>query len=353
MDKMRVGIIGCGGIFRALHAPYYQEPTRRADIVAIADINESSAKEQANRFEADAYTDYRELLERKDIDAVDVCVHPRPHLEITRTAAEAGKHILMEKPMCCNVAEGDEMVKAADDAGVLLMVAYMMRFDPGYMKLKSLLEDGTLGTLQMAYSNQVGYFSPERHPWLFVKEESGGMLVEQAIHHLDLWLWLYGPATSVYGYTTHVPLGGTYPSADQAVENNAVLTVHFKNGGVGMMMKSWAAQIGHSGNGLVTSNGSASIERPGLRWKTHDMKSVEEYTAPIPDDGTYRNIPDAQRNQRYWGIAAKGASIDHWLQCIAGEAEPTTHGQMGRDGIELAEATYLSSQSGVPISLPL
>ena len=182
MDKFKVGIIGCGGIFRSLHAPYYQEPTRRADIVAIADINETSANEQADQFGADAYTDYRALLDRQDIDAVDVCVHPRPHLEITRAAAAAGKHILMEKPMCCSVEEGEAMISAAEEAGVLLMVAYMMRFDPGHKKLKSLLDDGTLGTLQMAYSNQVGWFSPERHPWLFVKAESGGMLVEQAIH---------------------------------------------------------------------------------------------------------------------------------------------------------------------------
>ena len=353
MDKIRVGIIGCGGIFRGLHAPYYQEPTRRADIVAIADVNEESANEQADRFGADAYTDYRALLDRQDIDAVDVCAHPRPHLEITRAAAAAGKHILMEKPMCCNVAEGEEMIAAAENAGVLLMVAYMMRFDPGYMKLKSLLDDGTLGTLQMAYSNQVGWFSPERHPWLFVKAESGGMLVEQAIHNLDLWLWLYGPASTVYGFTSHVPLGGTYPPAENAVENNAVLTVHFKNGGVGMMIKSWAAEIGNSGNGLVASRGSATLIRHGLRWKTHDMAEAEEFTAPVPDDSTYRNVPDAQREQRYWGMAAKGTSIDHWLQCIAGEAEPTTHGRIGRDGIELAEATYRSSQIGAPISLPL
>ena len=353
MDKIRVGIIGCGGIFRNLHSPYYQEPTRRAEIVAIADINEVSANEQAEKFGADAYTDYRQLLDRDDIDAVDVCVHPRPHLEITLAAADAGKHILMEKPMCCNVSEGDEMVAAAENADVLLMVAYMMRFDPGYMKLKSLLDDGTLGTLQMAYCNQIGYFSPERHPWLFIKQESGGMLVEQAIHNLDIWLWLYGPAATVYGYTTHVPLGGTYPKPEDAVENNAVLTVHFKNSGVGMMIKSWAAQVGHSGSGLVTSHGSATLGRNGLRWKTHDMGAAEEYAAPIPDDDTYRTLPNEQRKQRYWSVAAKGASIDHWLQCIVGEAEPTTHGRIGRDGIELAEATYLSSEKGQPISLPL
>ena len=73
------------------------------------------------------------------------------------------------------------------------------------------------------------------------------MLVEQAIHNLDIWLWLYGPASTVYGFTSHVPLGGTYPPAAEAVENNAVLTVHFKNGGVGMMIKSWASEIGNSG----------------------------------------------------------------------------------------------------------
>ena len=64
-------------------------------------------------------------------------------------------------------------------------------------------------------------------------------------------------------------------------------------------------------------------------------------------------MSEEQRNQRYWGVAAKGASIDHWLKCIVGEEEPTTHGQIGTDGIELAEATYLSSQTGKLINLPL
>ena len=354
MDRIKVGIIGCGRIFRRNHAPYYEEPTGRAEIVAVADLNEASATEQAERFNANAYTDYRHLLDRQDIDAVDVACHPAPHRNIALAAAGARKHILMEKPMCLNVAEADEMIEAAEDTGVLLQVAYTMRFDPGYMKLKQLLDHGTLGTLQMAYSNQIGYLRPRKSlAWLPIREESGGMLVEQAIHNLDIWLWLYGPASTVYGYTSHVPLDDAYPEPDKAVENNAVLTIHFKKGGVGAMIKSWVAEVGNSGDGMVGSKGSAIMLRQGLRWKTHSMVEAQEYVADVPNDETYRTLPPDQRQQRYWDAATKGASIDHWLKCIAGEETPTTGGRIGREGIELTEAVYRSSAIGAPISLPL
>jgi len=351
MDQLRVGVIGSGGIFRALHVPYY-EMTKRAKIVAVADIKEESAKAVAEKFGADAYTDYRQLLDRKDIDAVDVCVHPRPHRDIAVYAAQSGKHILMEKPMCRNVAEADEMISAADKAGVMFQVAYMLPFNPNFIKLKELLSDGTLGNVAMAYCNQVGWFSPG-HPWLFVKKESGGMLVEQAIHNFDVWLWLYGPVASVYANTSHVPLGGTYPEKSKAVENNAVLIINFKSGGVGMFIKSWAAEIGHGGEGVVCTNGSVSFSEGGLRWKTHDMKEAESFNASVPDDDTYRTLSPEARERGYWSYASKGASIEHWLKCIAGEEKPTTSGRVGRAGIEIAEAAYLSSEKGSPVTLPI
>ena len=192
---INIGVIGCGGIFRHQHAPYY-EVSKRARIAAVADIKEDVAQQQAERFDADAYTDWKQILDRTDIDAVDICAHPRPHRDIAVAAAQAGKHILVEKPMCRNIAEADEMNKAADEANVNLQVAYIMRFDPNYMKLKELLDNGILGEPHMAYCNQVGWFNPSHHPWLFIKEESGGMLVEQAIHNLDAWLWLYGNVSS-------------------------------------------------------------------------------------------------------------------------------------------------------------
>ncbi len=351
MDAIRVGAVGCGGIFRNLHTPYY-EMTERARIVAACDVVPERAEETAARFSATACTDYRELLERDDIDAIDLATHPRPHCEIAVAAAQAGKHVFVEKPMCRTVAEADLMLEAAATANVALQVAYMMPFNPAYAKLRELLRNGTLGDMHLAYCHQVGWFKPA-HPWLFVREESGGMLVEQAIHNLDIWLWLYGAVDSVYAQTSHVPLGGTYPNAKAAVENNAVLTARFRNGGTGMLIKSWAAELGTGADGVVCANGSATVSQGLLTWKTHDMTEPAEFRPTVPDDDTYRSVAEQARKRRYWAYAAKGASIEHWLKCIAGEETPTTSGQVGRAGIEIAEAAYRSADNGVPVQLPL
>ncbi|MGQ9514842.1 MAG: Gfo/Idh/MocA family protein [Thermoproteota archaeon] len=342
---IRVGVIGSGGIFRELHLPYYQM-TKRAKIVAVADINEESAKEMCLKCGADRwFSDYREILKLKDIDAVDVCTHPAPHRDIAVAAARSGKHVLVEKPMCRTVKEADEMIAAAERAKVVLQVAYMIRFHPTYMRLKRLLEDGKFGKLHMAYSCQVGWFPPS-HPWLFVRKESGGMLVEQAIHTLDEWLWLYGPVDKVYAKVSHVPLGGTYPQPNRAVENNAIMIVHFKSGGTGMLIKSWAAEVGHHGEGLIGSKGSATIDNDRLKWKIHGIGEVESFVPDVPEDETYRTIDPRARKENYWSYASKGASIEHWLKCIEGEEEPTTSGRVGRAGIEIAEAAYRSSKMG-------
>lgn len=350
MDRIRVGVIGSGGIYRSLHVPYF-EMTDRATIVAVADVNEESARQEAARFGAEAYTDYRKLLERDDVDAVDVCTHPAPHRDITIAAVQAKKHVLLEKPMCRTVAEADAMIAAAKQHGVLVQVAYMMRFHPTFEKLKSLLDAGTLGDLHLAYCCQVGWFSP-RHPWLFIREQSGGMLVEQAIHVFDLWLYLYGPVKSVYAQTSHVPLGGTYPEPGKAVENVAAVAMEFGRGGTGVLMKSWAARLGHSGQGVVCSKGSATIGE-GLEWQTHGAETAESFVPPVPDDSTYRTDSVKNRDSRYWSYASKGRGIEHWLKCIAGEEQPTTGADVGRAGIEIGEAAYRSAETGQPVSLPL
>lgn len=346
---INVGVVGTGGIFRELHLPHYLT-TKRARVVAVADVNERSAKEAAQACGAKYFTtDFRELLSLRDVEAVDICTPPSSHKEIAVAAAELGKHVLVEKPMCRTLKEVDEMIAAADRAGVVLQVAYMLRFHPTYMVLKRLLDEGSLGEVHLAYSCQVGWF-PTNHPWLFSRAQSGGMLVEQAIHTLDEWLWLYGPVDTVYAQVSHIPLGGTYPPPPEAVENNASVIVRFARGGTGVLIKSWAAEVPHIGEGVVCSNGSASVNRERLTWKLHAGEATT-YVPDVPDDDTYRAVDPESRRRNYWSYASKGASIEHWLKCIEGEEEPETSGRVGRAGVELAEAAYRSSDSGQPVRL--
>jgi len=349
---VKVGVIGCGGIFRGAHLPFLEWRRDRVQVTAVADLKRANARQVAERLGAKVCRDWKELLKRKDVDAVIIATHPRPHCQIALAAARAGKHILLEKPMCRTVAEADRMIAAARKAGVMLQVAYIMRFRPSYQKLKELLDDGTLGKPHLVYCNQVGWFPP-RHPWLFIRAESGGMLVEQAIHVLDEWLWLYGPVKSVYAQTSHVPIGGTYPEKRRAVENNATVVVRFRSGATGMLCKSWAAEVRHGGEGVVCERGSAQLGGGGLTWKTHDMPEPATFRDEVPDDDSYPQVRGEERQRRYWGFATKGASIAHWLDCIEGKARPTTSGEVGRAGIEIAEAAYRSARTGQPVTLPL
>jgi len=351
MEPIRIGVIGCGGIFRGAHVPYLQWRTDRCRVTAVADLKRANARQEADRFGARLCRDWKTLLGRDDVDAVIIATHPQPHCEISVAAARAGKHILLEKPMCRTVAEADRMIAAARKADVRLHVAYIMRFKPAKQKLKTLLSDGTLGKPHLVYCNQISWFPP-RHPWLFVQKESGGMLVEQAIHVFDEWLWLYGPAKSVYARTSKVDVGGTYPGKAKGVANVATVVVTFRSGATGLLSKSWAAEVRSSGEGVICAKGSASFAG-GLTWKTHDMAEPATFAEAAPDDGSYPQVTGPQRQGRYWGFASKGASIDHWLDCIAGTAKPTTSGTVGRAGIELAEAAYRSARSGQPVALPL
>jgi len=351
MEPTRIGVIGCGGIFRGAHVPYLEWRTDRCRVTAVADLVRENAEQEAERFGAAVCDDWKTLLKRDDVDAVIVATHPRPHCEISVAAARAKKHILLEKPMCCTVREADRMVAAAKKARVKLHVAYIMRFRPAFLKLKELLTDGTLGKPHLVYCNQISWFPP-RHPWLFIQKESGGMLIEQAIHVFDEWLWLYGGVRSVFARASKVDVGGTYPGKAKGVANVTTVVVEFKSGATGLLSKSWAAEVGTGGEGVICAKGSASVSG-GLTWKTHGMAEPATFAEAVPDDDSYPQVTGEQRQRRYWGFASKGASIAHWLDCIEGKARPTTSGKVGRAGIEIAEAAYRSARTGKPVKLPL
>ena len=173
--RIRVALIGAGGISRA-HIPGYLGCRERAEVVVIADPVEPAAlsAREALGGTAEILADWRLALERADVDAVDVCLPHDLHEPVVVAAAEAGKHVLVEKPIARDLAEADRMIEAADRAGVTLMVCHDRRFHPLFARIKELLDDGAIGRplcLRLDH-NQRLQLSPEH--WIFQKTRLGG-----------------------------------------------------------------------------------------------------------------------------------------------------------------------------------
>ncbi|MCB0183077.1 MAG: Gfo/Idh/MocA family oxidoreductase, partial [Caldilineaceae bacterium] len=144
---IRVAILGCGKIAR-LHALGYQTANDLAQVVVCCDEYERSlAEKMAAPFHADVATRWQDVIARRDVDAVSVCMPPYQHAEIVAAAAAAGKHVLVEKPMGMNLAESRQMVAAAAAAGTVLMVGQNQRFQPEHVKIKELLDRNAIGRI--------------------------------------------------------------------------------------------------------------------------------------------------------------------------------------------------------------
>ena len=199
MDRIGIGAIGCGGIASG-HLPAYRE-VEGLETVAVCDIDEQVARGRAEEFDVPAvYTDWRELLADERVDAVSVLLPHHLHRDVAVAAAQAGKHVLTEKPMATSLGEADDMIAAADAAGVVLMVGQILRFRPANIKARELIRDGAIGEVRNVLRRRLGKSGEFRSEWARKPEEAGGwVLYGFGAHEVDMILWLNdGEAETVY-----------------------------------------------------------------------------------------------------------------------------------------------------------
>ena len=185
--KLNVCLIGSG---RAgmIHARNYQFRIDRAQIVAIVDSVEESAKRAAEELGVDRfYTDYHEILEDESIDAVLIVAPTNLHKQIVVDCANSKKHIFCEKPMAMNTEECDEMIKVCQTNGVKLQIGFMRRFDASFQEAKHLLESGAIGDLVQIHSHTRGPSKPKA--WMYDLRKSNGILAEVNSHDIDSIRW--------------------------------------------------------------------------------------------------------------------------------------------------------------------
>jgi len=287
MPQIKVGLIGAGGIASA-HIKGYREHAERIGVTAVADAVEQTAADRGVELGATPYADYRQMLQAEELDAVDICLPHHLHRDAIVAAAEAGKHILCEKPLCLTADEAGDVRTAVEANGVTLMCAHNQLFMPAVAKAKELLEAGTIGTVYEVRTTDSFYndFDPANMGWrASTKTSGGGELIDTGYHPTYLMLHLAGgsPVEATAMLSTH-------RLKFMEGEDSAQVLIRFDNGVVGQLVTSWAYQPAASTErfsvvgelGALHSDGSSVTTR--LRsgeTQTIDLEPVDTFVAEI------------------------------------------------------------------------
>ncbi|TMV52157.1 Gfo/Idh/MocA family oxidoreductase [Paenibacillus mesophilus] len=323
--KARFAVVGCGGISFSHFIGI--ERAEEAELVAVCDANENRAEEFGIKHNVKAYTDYEKLLADPDIDVVCLCTPSGMHAEQTIMAAEAGKHIVCEKPMAIKLSDADRMVEACEVMGVKLATIFPRRMSPASRFVKKLLDDGKLGKLSLCsgyvkfYRDQNYYDSAGwRGTWAM---DGGGAMMNQGIHTIDLLQWLAGRVESLHGYARSV-------LRNIEVEDTAVVTLQFKSGALGSIEATTTAykQPDHR---IVLHGDKGTIVLTGDEITTLDI--IGE-TVEIPAFEPFSVVPDGHAVQ-----------IRDMALAVLHDRQPVVTGRDGKHSLEIILGTYESHRS--------
>lgn len=201
MSSLRAAVIGCGFMGRMHGSVYKALPT--AEVVACLDISEERARKYAGEFGIEPFTDFDTMIQATSPDIVSICLPTYLHKDFTIRAAEAGRHVICEKPMALSLEEADAMTAACSRAGVYFMIGHCIRFWPEYAMLKDVSDSGRLGQLLSLNLTRLGEFpSWSADNWMADENLAGGGVLDMHIHDTDYALYLLGKPDEVVSYGT-------------------------------------------------------------------------------------------------------------------------------------------------------
>ena len=369
MSKVGLGIVGTGGIAN-MHAAAVTH-LENAQLVAVCDVIEERAKAFAEKYGAPKYyTDSQEFFGDPDVQAALVCTPHKAHCPLAIQAAEARVHVMVEKPLSVDLAEADRAIEAADKAGIKFGVIFQRRFWPAAQRAHKAIADGKLGRIILG-DCIVKWWRPReyyaRDAWRGSWDaEGGGVMVNQAVHAIDMYQWLMGPVDTVYG------LWGNLSHPYIEVEDVAIGALRFKNGALGVIETtvSTKPQLGsrvsiHGYNGASIS----VLEHPEGRAGINDI-----WTVPGEEEEAARILAAAQAEPEWmfqgmgpggsgglgepaapseYRLTYHGLQIKDFVEAIIEDRDPAVTGVEGRKAVEIIMAIYESGRRGQPVKLPL
>ena len=339
---LRISLVGCGRIAKRHSELLGNGQIEGAKLASVCDIVAEKAKAIAAPFDVPCFTNMHDMMEQTEPDVVVVLTESGLHAEHTIALAPYGKHIVVEKPMALTLDHADAMIQACDNFGCKLFVVKQNRFNVPVVKLREALEAGrfgklVLGTVRVRWSRDQDYY--DQASWRGKWATDGGVLANQASHHIDLLEWMMGDAASVFAKSATALV-------DIEAEDTAIVALQFRNGALGLIEATTATRpkdlegsisiLGETGSVVIggfavndMQTWNFSDELPG------DKDILEQYSVNPPD---------------VYGFGHK-AYYNHVVDCVTDDVGQLVDGFEGRKSLELIMAIYESVETGKEVSL--
>ena len=343
-SNVNVALIGSQFI-SSIHARSLQH-CPRASMLAVCSPTPGHAERFASEFGIPHhFTDHRRMLEMDEIDMVVIGAPNFVHCELVCDAAAAGKHVVLEKPMCLNLAEADQMIEACRRAGVKLMYAEELCFAPKYVRLKQLLDSGALGEPTLIKQSEKHSGPHATHFW-DVERSGGGVTMDMGCHAVEFFRWMLGrpKVKSVYAQMSTQVHGDRTRGDD-----NAILILEFETGCVAMAEESWTKLGGMDDRAEVYgSKGVAYADL--LHGNSIETYSTVGYDYAVEKAGATKGwsftIYEEEWNYGFWD------EMRHFVDCVADDRQPAVTGEDARAVLEVIFAAYESAGTGRKVELP-
>jgi UDP-N-acetyl-2-amino-2-deoxyglucuronate dehydrogenase len=341
---IRIALIGCGRIARRHAELLGTGQIEGARLAAVCDRSPDRAAAFGSRYAVPAFTTIDELLRAPAIDAVAVLTPSGLHAEHAVRVAASGRHVIVEKPMALTMAGAESMIAAADAAGVQLFVVKQNRFNVPVVKAREALDAGrfgklVLGTVRVRWCRDQSYYAQD--DWRGTWAQDGGVLANQASHHVDMLSWFMGDVEAVHARATTALV-------DIETEDTAVATLRFRNGALGIVEATNAARPRDMEGSLSVLGARGAVEIAGF---AVDKIRTWQFVDPLPSDAEVMESYSVNPPNVY-GFGHQ-AYYEHVVACLARGERPLVDGHHGRQSLELIMALYESIASGREVTLPL
>lgn len=331
MSQLGVGLIGCGGMGRALGTQLLQ--VEQARLVGVADVNAEAVARASTELGAAGFDSAEALLANPEVEAVVIASPPFQHRPLTELAASRGKHIFVEKPMAAKPEDCDPMMEAAAKAGVTLMVGQVLRYYPTWAHIIEQVRSGAIGTpMGITVTRIGGGWGGWSQPWRNSLEMSGGLLMEVNAHEIDFMCQIGGDVTRVYAEADH------YCEGTEDYPNLYFVSLRFASGAVGLLHASTVSALndlsgkiqGSEGTIIYTNGFSADGE---IRYAKRDGQPETLRVGDIEVEQPVRK------------------ELRLFVESVQSGTPPPVPGPEGKRNVAIAMAAYESARTGVPVSL--